>query len=473
MYEYGVVGSGVGGSVASAYLNKLGYKVILFEKAQDLGGCSSSFKRKGFRYNTGATTFAGYQDGFVVKEMLDKIGVKPNIIKTDPTIVVIQNGKTTPRYQDFERFLAALEKNYPNQKNKEFWKLIYKINKSFYRFNNYYYSNKNSFSKYLSLLSYLPVGIRFGNYLFKNSFDFIDKFYGGVDKEYFEFLEAQIMIVAQSKTKEINFLTAALALGYTFNDNYYVMGGFSKLFDEITKDIEDVKTGCEIKSIERKDGYFELKTKKESFKAKKVILNSTIYDSSKLFLDADVKDYCKKYEKLDNHQSSFMLYLTIKSDRDFYHHYQIIKNENFKHTISNALFVSFSDKDDNEIVKEGYYSITASIHTDARFLENKDLYKIKKNQLQKILLDTILNTLDIDESCVVDCFSATPNTFFDFINRKQLGGNAMSIKNFLLNLPSNDTPIAGLYSVGDSVYPAQGWPGVVNGVRNLTRLLDA
>jgi phytoene dehydrogenase-like protein len=41
------------------------------------------------------------------------------------------------------------------------------------------------------------------------------------------------------------------------------------------------------------------------------------------------------------------------------------------------------------------------------------------------------------------------------------------MKNILPKLPGNDTPIKGLYHVGDSVYAAQGWPGVVMGVNNL------
>jgi hypothetical protein len=72
----------------------------------------------------------------------------------------------------------------------------------------------------------------------------------------------------------------------------------------------------------------------------------------------------------------------------------------------------------------------------------------------------------------VHSFAATPNTFAHYINRSQLGGNAISMKNFLPFLPSNDTRIKDLYNVGDTVYAAQGWPGVMLGVKNLQRLLD-
>jgi len=103
MVEYAVVGSGIGGSSIAAYLDAKGHDTVLFEKEPYLGGCSSTFMNKGYAYNTGATTLAGYQDGHIVKSMFDAIGFTPELIPTDPGIVVIQNGKTT-RHQGLENW---------------------------------------------------------------------------------------------------------------------------------------------------------------------------------------------------------------------------------------------------------------------------------------------------------------------------------------------------------------------------------
>jgi len=208
-----------------------------------------------------------------------------------------------------------------------------------------------------------------------------------------------------------------------------------------------------------------------STKAKNIILNSTIYESANLFSDEEIKNYYKPYEKLNNHQSSFMLYMTIKSDKKFEHHYQLIQDKMYPYTLSNALFVSFSDSQDNKLCKKGHYSITASIHTDERWWGNKATYTEKKEELQRLLLKSICDILDIKNEEIVHHFTATPNTFKQYIKRSQLGGNAITMKNFLPKLPSNDTPIEGLYHVGDTVYAAQGWPGVMLGVDNLRKLL--
>lgn len=471
MYDFAVVGSGIGGSSIAALLSAEKKSVILLEKEPYLGGCSSSFQRGAYTYNTGATTLAGYEQGHIVKEVFDTLGIVPNLLETDPSIVVLHGEKTTPRYRDFEKFFTILQTNYPHANNRAFWELIRDINREFYRFHGHYYANANIFAKTKSLFSFLPLFLKFKRYLLANAQSFIEDFFADLQQEYRQFLESQVLIVAQAPLREINFFTAALALAYTFNKNYYVMGGFSTLFDTLVTGVSEVHRGSEVLSILQHENHFELRTKTKTLLAKKVVLNATVYESGELFHDKKIKNYYEKYKKLNNHQSSFMLYMTIESKKSFHHHYQIIHDVPFPYTLSKALFVSFSDKEDITIAPKGYYSITASIHTDTRFWEDKESYKAKKRELEDILKALILEKLGIEEEEIVQSFGATSKTFNRYIKRAQLGGNAMTFKNFLPFLPGNDTPIKNLYNVGDSVYAAQGWPGVMLGVKNLQRLL--
>lgn len=465
MFDFAVVGSGVGGSSSAALLQKKGYRVALFEKDANLGGCSSSFYHKGFKYNAGATTLAGYQDGHIVKEIFDEIGFKPSVKELDVGMVVMHNSKITRRYTNLTKFIQEVEKSYPHDKHRDFWTLVHKINNQFYEFKKYYYSNKNTFSKAKSLLSFIPLCMKFNQYLFINAEDFIRKFYAGFDPEYQAFLEAQVMIVTQAKLKDINFLTAAVALAYTFNKNYYVEGGFVKLFEGLTANVDALFRNCEVMAIKKHNDYFELETKKGIFQAKHLVLNSTIYESEKLFQDKKIKKNYTKYKNLNNYQSAFIFYMTLKSTKEFEHHYQIIKEKLFSYSISNSLFVSFSND-----FKHGYLSITASIHTDYRLWYHE--YEMKKKHLEKEIYEEILATLDIDTTEVVNYFSASPRTFKRFISREQIGGNPITMSNYITKLPSNDTAVDNLFQVGDTTFAAQGWPGVMLGVKNLARLLD-
>lgn len=471
MKEFAVVGSGVGGSSIAAYLDAKGHDTVLFEKEPYLGGCSSTFSHAGYSYNTGATTLAGYQEGHIVKKTLDAIGCRPELISTDPAIVIIQNGKHTPRYRDLERFLDVIEQNYPHRKNREFWTLVQKIGTDFYAMDGHAYSNQSLSAKILSLSSYLPMAIKFQHYLRVDALSFMEEFFGDISKEYFDFMEAQILIVAQAKSSEVNFLTAVLALGYTFNETHYVPGGMGRLFDTITANMHDVRRSTTVDRIIKEKDHYVLHTADEVVTSKNIILNSTVYDTPVLFEDRSIKTFYSKYKSLDNHQSSFMLYMTIQSEESFEHHYQLIQDALFPHTLSNALFVSFSDERDDLISQQGHYSITASIHTDTRWWEEKKGYARQKKVLQQLLQKTICDTLGITESQIVHSIAATPRTFKRYIRRSQLGGNAITMKNLFPRLPGNDTPFKGLYHVGDTVYAAQGWPGVMLGVDNLRKRL--
>lgn len=475
MKQFAVVGAGIGGTSAAAMLSHQGLDTVLCEKEAYLGGCSATFERAGRFYNAGATTFAGYQQGHVVKNFFDEHAITPPaMIATDPAIVIIQKGVAVPRYRNVREFVDALQALHPHPKQLEFWTLVERINREFYAMGGFYYANSNAWDKVRSLLSYLPVFRRFAPYLLQSGSGFIRRFFDGISPAFYDFLEAQIMIVAQTRLREVNFATAALALGYTFNENHYVVGGMGRLFDALVAGVGDVRTGCGVDKIERHADRYVLKTAQGDIESENIVLNTTAYQSAALFDDPPIRRYYQKYEHLDNHQSAFMLYMTIKSDRPLEHHYQIISEQPFEHTISKALFVSVSDARDNEIAPEGHYSITASIHTDVRWWgkQDKKIYKTRKKSLEKVLVARICDTLGISREQIVSDFGGTPQSFFYYAGRIQVGGNPITMRNFLPRLPGNDTPIKGLYHVGDSVYAAQGWPGVTMGVMNLKRRLN-
>ena len=56
-----VIGGGIGGLTAGALLARYGYQVSIFEQADVPGGCASTFKRRGFTFDVGATQVAGLE----------------------------------------------------------------------------------------------------------------------------------------------------------------------------------------------------------------------------------------------------------------------------------------------------------------------------------------------------------------------------------------------------------------------------
>ncbi|MBN2894290.1 MAG: NAD(P)-binding protein [Campylobacterales bacterium] len=474
MLEYAVVGSGIGGSAMAALLGAKGRDVALIEKEPYLGGCSSTFTHRNRRYNTGATTFAGFEEGRKVKQLFDAAGVTPALHVSDPALVVVQKGCLIKRYRDLDAFLDQLEQLHPHPKNRAFWTLIAQINRDFYAMQGYGYSGRSLVSKICSSSSYLPLAWRFSSYITISARAFMERFFGDMSPEYLDFMEAQILIVAQATSDETHFLTAALALGYTFGANHYSIGGMGSLFDTLTCKVPHLHRDTRIEKIKRRYDRFELYAGEERFEAANVVLNTTVYDSAFLFEDESIRRYYERLSKRGNTQSAFMLYATLRSDIALHHHYQIITEQTIPMTRSKALFVSFSDREDRLMSEQGYYSMTASIHTDVLWWQTLDAssYRSFKALLQQHLSELICATLGLEREWFVDLFSATPTTFEHYIGRSQLGGLPMTMRNHLWHIPSNDTPFKGLYHVGDTTYAAQGWPGVSEGALNLMRLLD-
>lgn len=465
--DIAVVGSGIGSALISA-LNK-DKNIVVFEKDSNLGGCASTFKRYGSYFNTGATTFVGYEDGHIIKDIFDKAQIKPDIIESKIAIRTIQNGKKLDRIQNFEEFLYNLNQVYYHKNNRIFWKTIYEIDRKFWELKGVFYG-KYTFKNYLETAFFVKDLIKnFGFDLLKSADSFIQETLPNISNEYRAFIDSQLLITLQTTSKNASLLSMSLGLSYPFHRVFYVQGGMSSIIENIFKDVQ-IQKNEEVLHIKRDKEKFFIETAKGDYLASKVILNSTIFDSSKLFEEKEIKNYFDKFSF--GNQSAFVVYLKLKIKKPFLHHYQIILKQLIPNTISNSFFVSFSDENDEKLSQNGL-SVTISTHSNATFWEGigKEQYEEKKEQTQNFILKEFLNYFDdISKDDIDVVFSATSKTFYRFINRSNCGGRPINIKS-VFSLPSCNTPFEGLYNVGDTVFAGQGWPGIAIGVDVLNKML--
>ena len=467
--DLAVVGSGIGGSLISA-LNP-NKNTVLFEKDKNLGGCASTFKRYGKHYNTGATTLVGYEDNHILKKQFDIIGIKPNITKSDIAIRVVQNNKQLDRVKDFEEFINNINELYPNKNNKIFWRKIQKIDEKFWQLKKIYYA-KYSLKKYMKTLFFLTeLFTTFKFDLLKSADGFIKETLGTISKEYQSFIDAQLLITIQTKSKGISLLSLALGLSYPFHDVFYVNNGMGSLIEEIVQNVE-VKRDEQINNIIKDGKNWILRSNKDEYKTKQLVLNSSIYETSHLFEDINIKNYYDSF--LFSDQSAFVVYLTLDTDMEFLEHYQFIYDDLLPNCISNSFFISASKKGDKLLSKSNTLSITISTHTKATIWKNisKENYEYLKNNTQDYIIKKFLEYFSsIKKENIIKYFSATSFTFNRYISRYNCGGKALKFNN-IQQLPSCNTPFDGLYNVGDTVFAGQGWPGVALGVDILQKELN-
>ena len=470
--DLAVIGSGIGGTLISS-LNKE-KDLILFERDSNLGGCASTFKRYGNLYNAGATTFVGYEKNHPVKDIFDKAGFIPDIKKSEIAIRVLQNNKVLDRVKDFETFLENLNKVYPHKNNRIFWEKIKEVDEKFWELKKLHYAKYSLDSYKKTASSVLELFSVFGFDLIKNANNYINETLINISKEYKEFIDAQLLITLQTKAEGISLLSLCIGLAYPFHDVFYSNGGMGAIFDGLLEDI-NVHKNEEIKKIIKEQNSYKILSNKNEYSSKNIILNSSIYNSSILFEDENIKKYYDKFSFSD--QSAFVIYLTLDSKdvkKDFLHHYQIILKNEIPNSISNSFFVSFSSKDDNKLSQNGY-SVTISTHTKALFWKdlNKQEYKEQKKITEDFIINHFLENFEtIKKEDIIKKFSATSKTFKRYINRYNCGGRAITLKN-ILQTPSCNTPFKGLYNIGDTVFAGQGWPGIAIGVQTLNKELNA
>lgn len=458
-----VIGSGIGGSLISI-LNK-DKNLVLFEKDKNLGGTASTFKRFGNYFNSGATTFVGYEDNHIIKEIFDSADFIPNLKKSSYAYRTIINGKSIDRTTDFEEFIESLNSVFYHKNNRYFWQTLKDIDERFWKLKDIYFA-KYSLNSYLKSLK--TIDILFKEYkflLFKSAKSFIKEVLGDISKEYQDFIDAQLQITLQSTSKDIPLLSFAIALSYPFHKIFYANGGMGKLFDDMLKDI-NVKKNEQIMQIKKENNFYRLISSKNEYLTSKLILNMPVFECKNLFLDKDLQNYYKKFEFYD--QSAFVIYLKIDSKKEFLNHYQIILKESIPNGVSKSFFVSFSHKDDEKLSKNGY-SVTISCHTKALFWNelSKEEYERNKEFTKNFILDELLKNIpDIKKEDIKIEFCATSKTFKRYINRFNCGAMPLNLKN-IFKIPSSLTPFKNLYNIGDSVFAGQGWPGVALGVKVL------
>ena len=78
-YDVIVIGAGIGGLTCGAFLAKEGLSVLVAEQHSRPGGCCTTFQRKGFNFDAGIEYLAGAEEGGMLYNVLEALGLKDEI----------------------------------------------------------------------------------------------------------------------------------------------------------------------------------------------------------------------------------------------------------------------------------------------------------------------------------------------------------------------------------------------------------
>ncbi len=481
--DYIVVGGGIGGTIAYLLLKTLGKSVVLFEKLDYLGGCAGTFKRDGLFFNVGASTLVGLEDNLPLDVLLKILGIEKSrmpIKEIDPSILVFVGDKVISRYKDFERSFEEINRNFYHRENRKLWERILMTSKT--NWEHVYkvlpFNPRSCYKLASSVLRnsrYLLSTLR-ENFL--SAERVIRSYLGNVEKDYQMFLNSQILMTTQCYWNEVNFSFASMGLTYTNLSNYYVKGGMAEFLHTLVGQDENVKRKTKVLKISKERDHFKVYTNRGTYEAKRLILNRTIWDFCDLFDDSVDKGPCEKNRKTYSKiWSASTLYFGVKDPQNLLdkHHYQIVHPDENPYTGSYSFFVSVADPEDTV---QGYRPVVISTHCKIEKWEDiksKEDYQERKEKLKDFILEKLYQHIptfrNLEKTPVL---VGTPHTFRRYTERYKgtVGGIPLRFEYTMLRYPVGFTYIKDVYLVGDSVFPGQGYPGVVLGVFNLLMQIE-
>ena len=481
-----VAGAGMGGLSTATILAKKGYSVLLLEASHLAGGCSSSYFRKGYIFESGATTLIGFDENQPLNELEKLVDVQIPKEPITPPMKVHQNGKQITRWQDKNKWVREVIRHFGEEKEQEqFWELIFQISDVVWKAalqNKTFPPNKLSewfhlFRNDLRDVWILPYAF----YSVKQTASKI----GISNPEFYRFLDEQLVITAQASSVETPFLFGAPALSYTNSTNYYVPGGLIEMVKVLLSRFEElggVFLNREVvQSIEKRNGGYHVYAGKDNtYRAKVVISNLPVWNLPDLTQGKIANYFSDESKKYDKAWGAFTMGIVTDDiypeEMPIHHQIHISPEEKVMGMDSDSLFVSLSKRGDRARAKNGNRVVSVSTHSSPEpwFDPTLDYNKAKhavEEQIKEILKDKLPR---FSQAGIKLLFSSTPVSWSKWVYRKKgrVGGIPQNMSRSLLDWTPAETPFEGLFLCGDTVFPGQGIPGVTLSGINVSYRVD-
>lgn len=486
-----VVGAGIGGLTAAALLAHRGYRARVFDQAIVPGGCASTFRRRGFTFDVGATQVAGLEPGGIHHRIFSEIGVElPPATFCDPACAVYLPGETEPIavWRDPDRWKAERQRQFPG--SEPFWQLMNDLFRYSFAFQarDPVLPPRNAWDVLQAVKALRPDTLLTVPHTFSTVGQVL-RWYGlGDDRRLRTFLDLQLKLYSQVSAEETALLYAATALGVSQAPLglYHLQGSMQVLSDRLVEAIErdggTVQMRHSIEQIHLENGKAKAVTirnpKGETWteSADHIVANVTVQNLVTLLGDQAPSGYRQRVEKLPEASGAFVIYLGVRQDAipaDCPPHLQFLYDYDGAIGENNSLFVSVSHPGDGR-APDGHATIIASSFTDATMWQQTVDYEALKQQYTETAIDRLSSFFHLTPESIVHQEAATPRTFAHYTGRDQgiVGGIGQRVNTFGPFGFATRTPISKLWLVGDSTHPGEGTAGVSYSALTVVRQIE-
>ena len=492
-----VVGAGIGGLTAGALLAKRGYEVVIYDQAIVPGGCASTFKRRGFTFDVGATQVAGLEPGGIHHRIFSELEIDlPGATYCEPACAVFLPGETEPIrvWRDPVKWQEERQRQFPGSES--FWNLLTRLFQASWQFqsrdpvlpprNLWDWWQLLSAVRLDTLITVPFTLMTVGDAL---------KLYGlAGDKRLKTFLDMQLKLYSQVDADNTALLYAATALAVSQAPQglFHLKGSMQVLSDRLVAGLEKyggkLYMGHSVEEIYSDQGKVTAvrvcnqKTGETYTEAvDEIVANVTVQNLIKLSNPSfsSWQRYQQSIEKLPEASGAFVVYLGVKQEAipsecpphlQFLYDYEGVIGEN------NSLFVSVSKPDDGR-APQGQATIIASSFTDVGmwWKGTEEDYNSLKQQYTQEAIASLGTYFNLNPDTIIHQETATPRTFARYTAREQgiVGGVGQRVRTFGPFGIANRTPIKSLWLVGDSTHPGEGTAGVSYSALTVVRQMEA
>ncbi len=471
-----VIGSGIGGLTAAALLARYGKRVIVCESHTIPGGAAHSFRRRGFEFDSGPSFYCGLTEDLSlnpVKQVLDALEESLTTVAYDPlgkyhfpegTFTVYSNAeryltelaRITPQgAAEFQKFtarmlpLSAAMRGIPALALRTDWQLIPVLLAHY-------------LPSLLKMLPNLPI-------IQASVGDIMDSTVR--DPWVRRLIDLECFLLSGLKASGTIVPEVAFMLGERSRVGVeYPIGGSGAIVEALVRGLKryggQIRLGCHVEQILVKSGQVtgvRLRNQ-EILHSPIVISNATVWDTYNQLLHPE--DLPITYRQTALHTpaiASFMhLHLGIRSEgiENITGHHVVVHDATQDITTpGNTCMISIPSVWDASLAPPGHHVVHAYTLEPYDGWQRDDGYEQRKHERATSLYRALERIIpDIRQRVDLELIG-TPLTHAGYLRRYQ-GTYGPGIVAGQGMFPSCQTPISGLYRVGDSTMPGIGVPAV-------------
>lgn len=488
-----VIGAGIGGLTAAVLLARRGYGVKVFDQAGVAGGCASTFRRRGFTFDVGATQVAGLEPGGIHHQIFAELDLPlPEATPCDPACAVFLPGETEPIqvWRDPAAWRAERQRQFPG--SEPFWQLMQRLFQPSWRFQGRgpVLPPRSPWDLWRLAQALRPDTLVTVPYTFTTVGQVLKLLGLRGDRRLKTFLDLQLKLYSQVSADETAVLYAATALSMSQAPQglWHLHGSMQVLSDRLEKALirdggllqlnhgvrrvhtaQGAVTGVTVKNQKTGQTWVE--------PADHVVANVTVQNLVQLLGDRVPPGYRRRVETLPQGSGAFVLYLGVEAaaiPADCPPHLQFLYSYDGPIAENNTLFVSVSRPGDGR-APEGRATIVASSFTDiGPWWQTNDYEALKQSYIDGAV-KRLSSYFDLRAEHLIHVEAATPRTFARFTarDRGSVGGLGMRVSTFGPFGFANRTPVGGLWLVGDCTHPGEGTAGVSYSAQTVVQQIEA